>query len=76
MGPRCFHSGTYAEAKIHLCFSDFKDADDNGWILINESNMPRITHNKQVDLDKPTYLQLKNVICNAATYEGTIKLVR
>lgn len=57
-----------------LSLSDFKDADDNGWILINESNMPRITHNKQVDLDKPTYLQLKNVICNAATYEGTIKL--
>ncbi|GIX62747.1 NADP-specific glutamate dehydrogenase [Babesia caballi] len=57
-----------------LSLSDFKDADESGWILINDSNAPRITHNKQVNLDKPAQLQLKATLCNAATYEATIKL--
>ncbi|GBE60320.1 hypothetical protein BOVATA_018130 [Babesia ovata] len=57
-----------------LSLDDFKDAEENGWILVNDSNAPRITHNKQVNLDKPAQLQLKATLCNAATYEATIKL--
>ncbi|CDR94506.1 membrane protein, putative [Babesia bigemina] len=57
-----------------LSLDDFKDPEENGWILVNDSNAPRITHNKQVNLDKPAQLQLKATLCNAATYEATIKL--
>ncbi|GFE54209.1 transmembrane protein, putative [Babesia ovis] len=57
-----------------LSLNDFKDAEENGWILISDSNTPKITHNKQVNLDKPAKLPLKATLCNAATYEATIKL--
>ncbi|EDO07391.2 putative integral membrane protein [Babesia bovis T2Bo] len=57
-----------------ISLSDFKDAEEGGWIMISDSNTPKITHNKQVNLDKPAQLPLKATLCNAANYEATIKL--
>ncbi|KAK2194475.1 uncharacterized protein BdWA1_004053 [Babesia duncani] len=65
------HCVLYGSANLSL--SDFKNPDED-WIIVNEGNSSRITHSKQVEAEKPAVLQLNELLCNAATYEATIKL--
>ncbi|EKX73735.1 hypothetical protein BEWA_037720 [Theileria equi strain WA] len=58
----------------NVSLSDFKETNDNGWIVVNENNTPKITRNRQVASSIPSTLQLKNTLCNAFEVRATIKL--